>query len=438
MSVWHDLINPGSILALSCKFARPKSKGGCAKELLVTANSVHIDTEAFLANLQELRQIGAYKTGVHRPTYSADDMQSRHWLMERMAECGLEPSMDGIGNVYGRHPGPGPHLLVGSHIETQSHAGWLDGALGVMAGIALARAGLPVDVVAFADEEGHFEGGFLGSRSIIGQLSDEEIDRSRNRTTGQPLREALAEAGLAGLGRMQLEPGRHKGFFELHIEQGTQLESQGLRAGVVSGIVAIWQFKIRFEGMQDHAGGTTMVERRDAGLSAIRLLAAIDQEFPRHIAERTVWTCGRITLEPGAPSIIPGVAEVLFQFRDIEMAVLERLHAVLVRLVQESNRRERCTATLTQMSRATPAICDPAMMHCLEQAAEAHAPGGWQIMPSGAGHDAQYMSRVMPAVMLFTPSIGGISHHWAEDTAEADLALCCEILGDAAARYLAI
>ena len=164
---------------------------------------------------------------------------------------------------------------------------------------------------------------------------------------------------------------------------------------------------------------------------------AIDQEFPRHIGPRTVWTTGRITLEPGAPSIIPGAAEVLFQFRDIEMEVLERLQAVLTRLVHESNRRERCTATLIQMSRAIPAICDREMMRCVEQAAEQHAPGLWQIMPSGAGHDAQYMARVMPAVMLFTPSIGGISHHWAEDTAEDDLALCCEILGDAAAGYLA-
>jgi N-carbamoyl-L-amino-acid hydrolase len=405
---------------------------------MMSAAPVSIDAAAFLADLNDLRKIGAYKTGVHRPTYSPQDMESRRWLMERMAEIGLEPSIDGIGNVYGRHRGNGPHLLVGSHIESQSHAGWLDGALGVVAGLALARAGLPVDVCAFADEEGHFEGGFLGSRSIIGALDDAEIDRSRGRATGQPLREALEQAGLAGKPRMQLEPGRHKGFFELHIEQGTQLESAGLRTGVVSGIVAIWQFRIRFAGQQDHAGGTTMAERRDAGLSAIRLLAAIDQEFPRLCGPRTVWTTGQIVLEPGAPSIIPGSAEILFQFRDIDMLTLERLHECLTRLVQESNRRERCPATMVQMSRATPALCDPTMMRCLEQAAEHHVPGGWQVMQSGAGHDAQYIARVMPAAMLFTPSIGGISHHWTEDTKEEDLALCCQILGSAAAMYLAM
>jgi N-carbamoyl-L-amino-acid hydrolase len=395
-----------------------------------------IDTERFLRDLDDLREIGRYRTGVHRPTYSPQDMESRRWLMARMEECGLEPAMDGIGNVLGRHRGPGPRLLVGSHIETQNHAGWLDGALGVVSGLALARAGLPVDVVAFADEEGHFEGGFLGSRSIIGALSDEEIDRSRSRNDGTPLRDALAAAGLAGLPRMTLDRDRYRGFLEMHIEQGTQLEGAGERVGVVSGIVAIWQWRITVEGAQDHAGGTTMAERRDAGLAAVRLLAAIDQEFPRVCGERTTWTTGRIALEPGAPSIIPGRGEVLFQFRDVEVPVLERLEATLHSLVQESNRRERCTATLTQISRATPALCDPGFMDALAAAAEERAPGQWRRMPSGAGHDAQWIGRVMPAAMLFVPSIGGVSHHWAEDTKREDLALGCEVLADAAARIL--
>jgi N-carbamoyl-L-amino-acid hydrolase len=395
-----------------------------------------IDAARFLKDLNELRQIGAFRTGVHRPTYSPQDMQARRWLMARMEECGLEPSMDGIGNVYGRHRGPGPHLLVGSHIESQNEAGWLDGALGVMAGVALARAGLPVDVCAFADEEGHFQGGFLGSRSIIGDLTEAEMDQSRSRNDGQPLRAVLEAAGLAGLPRMQLEPGRHKGFLEMHIEQGTRLEGAGLRLGIVTGIVAIWQWRVEVEGQQDHAGGTTMAERKDAGLAAVRLLAAIDREFPRVIGERTTWTTGRIVLEPGAPSIIPGRAEVLFQFRDVSMEVLERLEATLRALVREANRTERCKVTLHAVSRAIPALCDPVLMAALEGAAETHAPGLWQRMPSGAGHDAQVIARKMPAAMLFVPSIGGISHHWAEDTKEEDLALGCQVLADAAEIYL--
>jgi N-carbamoyl-L-amino-acid hydrolase len=395
-----------------------------------------IDADRFLRDLHELRRIGAYRTGVHRPTYTREDMESRRWLMDRMAECGLEPAMDGIGNVIGRHRGPGPHLLVGSHIETQNQAGWLDGALGVVAGLALARAGLPVDVAAWADEEGHY-GGFIGSRSYIGELEEAEIDRLANRYTGKSLREALREAGLEGRPRIRWEPGRHKGFLEMHIEQGTGLESQGLRIGVVTGIVAIWQWRITVEGQQDHAGGTTMAERRDAGLTAVRLLAMLDQRMPFACGPRSTWTCGRIALDPGAASIIPGRAEVLFQFRDVEEPVLQRMEATLRACIQESNRREKCPATLEALSLSKPALCDPAMMAALDAAAGALAPGAWQRMPSGAGHDAQYLAKRMPAAMLFVPSIGGISHHWSEDTKEADLALGVEVLAEGAARYLA-
>ena len=333
--------------------------------------------------------------------------------------------------------GRGRICWSGSHIESQNEAGWLDGALGVVAGLALARAGLAVDVVAFADEEGHFDVGFAGSRSFVGELTEAEIDAARNRSDGTPMRDALRAAGLEGRPRLALEPGRYKGFYELHIEQGTQLESAGLRLGIVTGIVAIWQWRITVVGSQDHAGGTTMAERRDAGLAAVRLLAAVDAEFPRLCGERSTWTTGRIALDPGAPSIIPGRAEILFQFRDISMDVLTRLEAGLRALVREAERRERCRFTLEPLSRSLPALCDPAMMRALGEATEALAPGAWREMPSGAGHDAQIVARKIPASMLFAPSIGGVSHHWAENTSDEDLALAVQTLHEAARRYLA-
>lgn len=394
------------------------------------------DTDAFLSDLYALRQIGTFQTGVHRPTYSSVDMQSRHWLMQRLRDSGLDPVMDGIGNVFGRNPARGPTLLAGSHLETQNEAGWLDGALGVVSALHLARAGLPVDVIAFADEEGHY-GSFIGSRSFTGLLEETEIDTLRNRYDNKPLRQALAEAGLADEPRIQLEDGRYRGFFEMHIEQGTELENADERAGIVTGIVAIWQYKLTFEGQQDHAGGTTMAERRDAGLAAIRLLAWIDTEFPKHIGPRTVWTCGRITLSPGAASIIPGRAEVMLQFRDISTDVLVRLDGVLRRAVQESNRRERCQATLEVVSQSRPAICDEGLQSALAAGAELLAPSKWRYMPSGAGHDAQYLARKIPTAMLFVPSIGGISHHWAENTSDDDLAMGFRVLYEGARRALA-
>lgn len=394
-----------------------------------------IDGAAFLADLDALRGIGTYKTGVHRPTYGADDMRARHWLMERMAACGLTPEIDGIGNVFGWHGGVGPKLLVGSHIESQNYAGWLDGCLGVVAGVALARAGLAVDVAAWADEEGHYAS-FPGSRSFIGQLSEAEIDAARGRYQDKTLRDALKEAGLAGRERITVTPGRHIGFLELHIEQGGTLDRSGERVGVVTGIVAIWQYRIEFEGAQNHAGTTTMAERRDAGLAAVRLLAAIDRDYPKVAGERSVWTAGRITLDPGAASIIPGGAEVMFQHRDVDVAVLQRMEDCLARLVAEADAAGPCRVRLAVVGKATPALCDPRMQDALAAAAERRAPGKWRRMPSGAGHDAQYLAQVMPAAMLFTPSINGISHHWTEDTKREDLVLGAEVLADAAAALL--
>ncbi len=395
-----------------------------------------LDTSRFLADLDTVRRIGAYKTGVHRPTFSAEDMESRRWLAGRMEEAGLDATIDGIGNVFGRHRGPGPHLLAGSHIETQNYAGWLDGVLGVVSALELARSGLPVDVCAYADEEAHW-GDFIGSRSLIGEFSDADIDAARNRFNGAPLRPVLEQVGLAGRGRITLDPARYKGALEMHIEQGTQLENAGLRIGVVTGIVAIRQFRIIITGQQDHTGGTTMRERRDAGLTAVRLLGMIDQEFPRICADRSVWTTGRIALEPNAPMIIPGRAELVFSFRDLSVEVMDRMEDCLRRVVQESNRRERCFAVLEEIGRSEAAICDPGIVKAFSEAADSLCPGAWQAMPSGAVHDSQILARKLPVGMLFVPSIGGISHHWTEDTKREDLALGMEVLAETARRFLA-
>lgn len=394
-----------------------------------------IDGRRLLGDLYRLREFGTYKTGVHRPTYSEVDIASRRWVATRMREAGLDPSMDGIGNVIGRAPGNGSKLLVGSHLETQNHAGWLDGAMGVMYGLELARA-LPghIDVVAWADEEGHY-GSFLGSRSYIGELTDADIDACRNRYDGTPLRDALARSGLAGIGRTRYEPGRHIGYLEAHIEQGDDLEARKLRIGVVTSIVGIHQFRIRFEGQQNHAGTTRMDRRRDAGVAAVQLAAAIHSRFPAVAAERSVWTIGRMVFEPGAASVIPGAAEMLIQFRDADPAVLKRLEATLDELVASAGAGP-CAVTLTNLSRSRPSIMSTPFQDAIERAAQAHTPGLHQRMPSGAGHDAQMLARVMPAGMLFVPSIGGVSHHWSENTADDDIVLGCQVFADAAAAIL--
>ena len=398
-------------------------------------SNVSIDGARLLADLYKLRGFGTYKSGVHRPTYSAVDMQSREWIAARMRDAGLTSEIDGIGNIIGRGVGDGPRVLLGSHSDTQPQAGWLDGALGVMYGLEVARAvGRGVDVVSWADEEGHWAS-FPGSRSFIGDFSEADIDVSRNRYENLSLREGLAVAGLAGRPRARVEPGRYRCYMEAHIEQGDELDSSSKKIGVVSSIVAIWQYKINFIGVQNHAGTTRMAIRRDAGLAAAKLAVAIDKRFPEICAARSVWTVGRITLDPGAGSIIPGGAEMVFQFRDVDMAVLARMEEALEALVAGANQGP-CEVVLTTMSKSIPSLMADDLQAALARAAERHAPGLWQTMPSGAGHDAQFLARVMPAAMLFVPSIGGISHHWSEDTSDADIVLGCQVMASAVAEIL--
>src|SRR6266581_6267199 len=212
----------------------------------------HADGARVLADLNALRAIGAYKTGVHKPTFSEPHMNSLQWLVQRLPEAGLAAEIDGIGNVLGTSSKPGPKLLAGSHLESQNYAGWLDGPLGVVYALEAARVINPdpdatgaIEVAAWCDEEGHF-GHFLGSRSYVGGVTEADIDAARDRTGGRTMREALADMGLAGSPRITAEPGRHVGYLEAHIEQGDTLESGHLAIGVVTSIVGIWQYQINF------------------------------------------------------------------------------------------------------------------------------------------------------------------------------------------------
>ncbi|WP_123149731.1 hydantoinase/carbamoylase family amidase [Mesorhizobium delmotii] len=402
-----------------------------------------INAGRLLSELRRFAQFGAYRTGVHRPTYSKEDMDSRHWLAQQYEAVGLQAHIDGVGNVFGMPPSERRSLLIGSHAESENHAGWLDGALGVMYGLEIARtfaetpdcAGLAVAPVAWADEEGHYVS-MLGSRSFISDIDEAEIDQAVNVHHGLPLRDALNTAGLAGVPRSLLEPKRYVGYLEAHIEQGDSLEASGNRIGVVTSIVGIWQYSIAFCGIQNHAGTTRMAVRKDAGVAAATLAMAIAERFPKVAGPRSVWTTGHISLEPGAPSIIPGRAEMLFQFRDSEIPVLERLDTVLRQLVEETAIRSGCRVEIKRTETGKPWQMDPVFQAAIENAAARHAPGAYVRMPSAASHDAQVVARKLRAAMLFVPSIGGISHHWTENTDDADLVLGCQVLADAAETVL--
>jgi N-carbamoyl-L-amino-acid hydrolase len=405
-------------------------------------NHPSADGARVLADLNALRGIGAYKTGVHKPTFSEPHIASLQWLAQKLPEAGLAAEIDGIGNVLGSSTKAGPKLLAGSHLESQNYAGWLDGPLGVIYALEAARVlnsdpavNGAVEVASWCDEEGHF-GSFLGSRSFVGAVSEADIDAARDRNADRSLRQAMQSAGLAGRPRRQVQTGRHIGYLEAHIEQGDTLESGQLKVGIVTSIVGIWQYRIMFAGAQNHAGTTRMAIRKDAGLALARFCVAIDETFPKLCGPRTVWTTGRITLDPGAPSIIPGGAEMLFQIRDVDPAVIARLEATLQEMAAEAAAQGPCGVMVERIRTGAPAMMDVAFQDAIEAASAAVAPGKSLRMPSGAGHDAQVLATVMPAAMLFVPSIGGISHHWTENTDDADIVTGAKVFVETCRRLL--
>jgi N-carbamoyl-L-amino-acid hydrolase len=402
-----------------------------------------INPDRLLADLDHLRTFGATGTGVVRPSLSPVDMDARRWLVSRMREAGLEARIDGVGNVIGRSPNPGRALAIGSHSDTQPRGGWLDGALGVIYGVEIARslrenevtAHLAVDAVSWIDEEGTFLS-CLGSRSWCDVL-DSQAEESAKNADGVSLRDALATAGLTDVPRERVDTSRYLGYLEAHIEQGPYLEQEGLEIGVVTSIVGIRGCTVTFEGEQNHAGTTPMDRRKDAGVALFEYAVRIRERFKQLAGERTVWTIGRASLDPGAPSIIPGRAEMLLQFRDADDGRLEQMERAADTLAAEMTTQGPVNVRVVPARGAiAPTTMDPHMQQTIADAAEHLVPGHWMRMPSAAGHDPMVISHHLPCAMLFIPSIGGISHDFAEDSRRGDIVVGCQVLADAAEAIL--
>lgn len=401
-----------------------------------------INGERLLQSLRTLRGFGAVGTGVVRPTFSDIDMDARRWLRDQMESAGLDATIDGVANVFGRSPNTGPALVLGSHSDTQPEGGWLDGALGVMYAIEIARSlgddpatsHLAVDTASWADEEGTYSG-FLGARSFVGELADADFaDASAD---GETVAAALARLGLTDVARVGFEPDRHLGYLEAHIEQGPHLEDSGKRIGVVTSIVGIRAMQITFTGEQNHAGTTAMARRKDAGVAMFEFGSRIQKRLAALADPTTVWTIGNARLLPGAESIVPGSAWCGIQFRDPSDEVLDRFESAIIDLAGEMT-AEGPVSVLAELrrDRVSPSHMAPELRRQLEVAAEQRFAGEWVEMPSAAGHDPMVMTHRLPCAMLFIPSIGGISHDFAEDTSDADIIAGCQVMADAVVSIL--
>ena len=338
-----------------------------------------VDPDRFLADLHKLRSFGASGVGkgVVRPAYSDADVDARRWLAGQMEAAGLRVEIDPMGNLFGL--ADGPSVLLGSHSDSQPEGGWLDGALGVVAALEIARAtrrsgGAPVSVVSFQDEEGRF-GVTTGSAVWSGQMSLDQADGFTD-NTGVTLAEARDT--MASMVTDWVDPALFSGFIEMHIEQGPTLDTTGEQIGVVTDIVGIRDMKITFEGQQNHAGTTPMHMRRDAFQAVSAFNTLLEERLRNVITPQTVWTIGHVSLHPNASSIVPGRAVFSMQWRDPEADRLKRMEAVIRATAQDVAAQRGMGVSYGPMLGLEPVHMDAVLQEALCRSARELATDRWR------------------------------------------------------------
>ena len=391
-----------------------------------------INSKRFLSNLHELRTIGAsgIGKGVVRPAYSEADLAARNWLSKKFSEAGLKPHYDPVGNLFGL--AEESSVLIGSHSDTQPQGGWLDGALGVISGLELARMsrennGPAISVVSFQDEEGRF-GVTTGSSIWAGILSLEEADKLIDK---EGMSFSSAREKITKVTQDFVNPKRFTGFLECHIEQGPWLYETSHTVGIVTDIVGIRDMRITYKGQQNHAGTTPMHRRVDAYQSMLSFSQLVNERFRNVVTPSTVWTTGHVKVEPDAHSIVPGKCTFSMQWRDGDNQRLDKMENIIRSTANEVAQREGSSVEFSKMHGLDPVQMDKSLQTKLRNAAENICPMRWRNIQSGALHDAANVAKIMPAAMLFVPSIEGISHDFSEDTNEQDLIDGLTVLAEA-------
>jgi N-carbamoyl-L-amino-acid hydrolase len=379
------------------------------------------------AHLTALSEFGKNpQGGVSRVAYSDFDRQGREYAQGLMRAAGLEVRVDSAGNILGRRAGRDAGLkplMFGSHIDSVPEGGNFDGPVGSLGAIevaqTLAEAKLitrhPIEVVLFQNEEG----GTIGSRAMIGELGEKDLDLVTK--SGKTIRAGMAFIGgqVNQLSAARRRQGDVAAYVELHIEQGGNLDRQKLDIGVVEGIVGIGWWDVTIEGFANHAGTTPMDDRRDAMLAFARFTDMVNRVVTS-VPGRHVGTVGRVAVLPGVPNVIPGKVVASLELRDLDNAKVAMLFD---RITGEARQIAAATGTTfgwqsTHDSKS--ALTDPRIQKIVEASAK-----GMNLstlyLPSGAGHDAQHMARICPSGMIFVPSLRGISHAPQEFTKPEDI-----------------
>ncbi|HET9740962.1 MAG TPA: Zn-dependent hydrolase [Solirubrobacteraceae bacterium] len=402
-----------------------------------------VEPDRVIALLRELAWRTSDERGAQRVAWTGMWEVARRWLREQLdAIPGVTVETDPAGNLWATAPGDHDRfVIVGSHLDSVPSGGWLDGALGVVAGLEVLRtlAGEPrplgLKLVDWADEEGaRFGRSLLGSSAAAGTFDPEAVRYLVDRT-GVGLEEALAAHGVdverAGEARAQLDGA--VAYLELHIEQGPVLESLGEPLGVVLGTFGVERHRVGFTGAHAHAGSTPMEVRRDAFMAAARSALAFREDAARRPDARA--TTGEVAVAPGIPTAFNGHCEITLDQRALDPDVLADLVGAARTASAAIAAEEGCEVEWEPIWSIEPILFERDL---IESAASvvAELTGSAPRLPSGPLHDASEMARVLPTAMLFARSRGGVSHTSAEDTPEADIALAVRALEALTRRVL--
>ncbi|MES2362805.1 MAG: 2-oxo-4-hydroxy-4-carboxy-5-ureidoimidazoline decarboxylase [Pseudomonadota bacterium] len=358
-------------------------------------------------------------------------------ISSTMRDCGFdEVEIDAVGNVVGRYKATqagAKILMTGSHYDTVRNGGKYDGRLGIFAPMAcvreLSRKGkrLPFDfeVIAFAEEEGQrYKATFLGSGALIGDFNPQWLDQKD--ADGIPMRDALQHAGLCidDIPKLRRNPADYLGFVEVHIEQGPVLNEIDLPLGIVTSINGSVRYLCGVSGMASHAGTTPMNRRRDAAAAVAELALYVEKRAAQD--GDSVATMGMLNVPNGSINVVPGRCLFSLDMRAPVDAQRDALVADVLAQLQAICERRSVHHTLELTERAAAAPSAAAWQQHWERAVETL---GLPLhrMPSGAGHDAMKLHKVMPQAMLFVRGQNsGISHNPLESTTSDDMQLAVQ------------
>jgi N-carbamoyl-L-amino-acid hydrolase len=411
---------------------------------------IKADAKAAVAMLKELRALTADEHGAQRLAWSPTWLKAREWFHEKLADLPIEVHYDAAGNSWTTLRGASEEtLILGSHLDSVPNGGWLDGALGVIAGLASLRriseaySGNPpitVRLVDWADEEGaRFGRSLFGSSAFAGTHSI-EADRGRTDANGVRLEDAVTAYGVAidSIGDAQLERSNAAAYLELHIEQGPVLESMKLPLAAVLGTKGVERHAITFYGQEAHSGSTPMGSRRDALAAAAKLALEIRTIAARH--NDAVCTMGSVKTFPGIVTAVVGRCDTTLDQRDLDAEVLATMYREAQEKSTEFAAEEGCTVEWSRIWNIAPEPFHPELIALCEEAIEetlGNAGAKAHRMPSGPLHDAAEVSRAgIPTVMMFVQSLHGISHNKIEDTMEEHLELAIEAFDRLASKTM--